>query len=231
MAELAAAIRHIPMPFRIAKLPVSDKGFPIPAFVAWLDLAGKRNLPPGTFGAKRDFRIIDSSYMDRCYRFNRCWICDEPLGRHRVFAIGPMCVVNRTTMEPPSHRTCAEYAAKACPFLVQPRMRRNYKDLPPEDRKVAGMMIERNPGAIALYETGDYRRFHAHGGGRGMLCQLGDPVKVDWYTEGRIATRAEVSAALDSGLPILAKDAEREGPEAVQDLRKYRERADRFLPA
>ena len=228
MVELAAAIRNIPMPFRIKALPVNEKGFPIPAFVAWLDIAGKRSLPPGTFGATRDFRIIDPGYMDRCYRFNKCWICGEPLGRHRVFAIGPMCVVNKTTMEPPSHRSCAEYAAKACPFLVQPRMRRNFKDLPKEDRRVAGMMIERNPGCICLYETEDYRRIHAR---NGMLCRLGKPVRVDWYSEGRVATREEVLDSIDSGLPTLMEEAKKDGPEAVKELTVLRAAASQFLPA
>lgn len=227
MTELAAAIRDIPMPIRMRKLPISDKGFPIPAFVAWLDESGKRYLRPGTPGAGRDFRIIDHTYLERCFRFWRCWLCDEPLGRFRVFAVGPMCVVNRVTMEPPSHRDCAEYAAKACPFLTRPRMRRNYADLPPEDRHVAGMMIERNPGAIALYQTETYRRFHASGG---MLIHLGEPQRIDWYAEGRSATRAEVLAAIDSGFPLLMAQATKDGLEAVAELNRLRLQTERLLP-
>lgn len=228
MAELAAAIRDIPMPFRITKLPISDKGFPIPAFVAWLDSEGKRYLPPGTFGAKRDFRIIDHQYMDRCYRFNRCWICNEPLGRHRVFAIGPMCLVNKTTMEPPSHRTCAEYAVRTCPFMLQPKMRRNMTGKIADHMAIPGVHLDRNPGAYCLYETGSYRRFNAPGG---ILCSLGEPDKVEWVAEGRKATRAEVLESIDSGMPFLERVAAKEGPEAVQQLKAQRAAIEKFLPA
>jgi hypothetical protein len=228
MTELAAAIRHIPRPFRIAKLPISDKGFPTPAFVAWLDSEGKNYLPAGTFGAKRDFRIIDHRYMDRCYRFHRCWICDEPLGRHRVFVIGPMCAVNRNTMEPPSHRSCAEYAVRTCPFMMQPRMRRNPAGDIQEHMSVPGIHLDRNPGCYCLYETEHYRRIHVRGG---MLCRLGDPARVEWMTEGRPSTRAEVTAAIDSGMPFLMDIAAKEGPEAVKELAALRARVDAFLPA
>jgi hypothetical protein len=228
MAELAEAIRSVAMPPRIAKLPISDKGFPIPAFVAWLDSEGKRYLPPGTFGAKRDFRIIDHAYMDRCYRFSRCWICGEPLGRHRVFAIGPMCAVTRTTMEPPSHRTCAEYAIRTCPFMISPRMKRNPTGNIADHMAIPGFHLDRNPGAYCLYETEHYRRFDAPGG---MLCTLGNPEKVEWFAEGRKATRAEVVASVDSGFPLLMEMALKDGPEGVKALAVQRAAFDRFLPA
>jgi hypothetical protein len=223
---LAEAIANIPMPDRIRRLPISDKGFPIPAFVAWLDIEGKRYLPPGTFGATRDFRVIDPTYLAQCFRWSQCWICNELLGTHRVFAIGPMCAVSRTTMEPPSHRDCVEYAARACPFLVNPRTRRNKKGLP-DDVSAPGLMIERNPGVTALWETPTYKRWRAPSG---LLCTVGDPIRVDWWAQGRPATRAEVIESIDSGFPILLQDAEKEGPEAIAELNKRRAFVDRFLP-
>jgi hypothetical protein len=225
--KLAAAISDIPMPDRFKKLPINDKGFPIPAFVAWLAADGQNYLPANTYGAKRDFRIIDPHYMDGCYRFHRCWLCNEPLGRHRVFAIGPMCVVNRVTMEPPSHRDCAEYAVRACPFLSQPKMVRNEKNMP-IDRRAPGLMIERNPGVTCLYETETYKRFTALGG---KLCELGEPKRIEWWAEGRIATRAEVSASIDSGMPLLMREATKDGPDAIKALAQCRARAEKFLPA
>ena len=32
--------------------------------------------------------------------------------------------MNRTSAEPPSHRDCAEFAVKACPFLTQRELTR-----------------------------------------------------------------------------------------------------------
>ena len=227
MTKLNAAIADIPMPDRSKKLPVSDKGFPIPAFVAWLAADGASYLPPRTYGAKRDFRVIDPRYMAECFRFSRCWLCGEPLGRYRVFAIGPMCSVNRVTMEPPSHRDCAEYAVKACPFLVKPKMRRNEKDMP-IDHNAPGIMIVRNPGVTALWQTETYKRFNA---GNGQLCRLGEPQRVDWWAEGRKATRAEVIESIESGMPLLMAEAVKDGPDAVKELGQFRARADHTLPA
>jgi hypothetical protein len=224
--ELAEAIRNIPMPSRLKSLPISDKGFPIPAFVAWMNQDRTSSLPPGTFGAIRDFRVIDPAYMDRCFRFSRCWICGEPLGRHRIFAVEPMCTVSRTTMEPPSHRDCVEYSARVCPFIMRPRMRRNDKELP-EGVGAPGILIERNPGVFCLWETESYVRFRAPGG---MLCKLGEPAQVDWRTEGRPATRAEVVVSIDSGMPFLMDLAVKDGPDAVAQLKRQREDVERFLP-
>ncbi len=221
-----ASIANVPMPKRIAKLPINDKGFPIPAFVAWLEPDAQRYVDPRTPGARRDFRVIDHRYMDRCFQLNRCWICEEPLGRHRVFAIGPMCTVNRVTMEPPNHRECAEYAARACPFMLKPKMRRNRAD-ELETRPMPGIHFDRNPGVFCLYETETYRRFMTS---TGPLCQLGQPQRVDWWTEGRASTRAEVLEAIDSGMPLLRQAAVKEGKESMVDLDKARQAVNVLLP-
>jgi hypothetical protein len=107
------------MPPRIARLERDTRGYPIPRFV---DRAADKDGEP-------DFRYADFAFRARAYKQGRCWVCGEPLGRHRVFAIGPMCVVNRTTMEPPAHRECATWSVRGCPFLSRPRMRRNEKGL------------------------------------------------------------------------------------------------------
>lgn len=229
MRELNAAIKDITMPVRMMALPVSDKGFPIPRFVAWVrDGRQTRRLDPD---GKPDFRIIDSEFAEDAFRRKRCWLCGELLGRHQVFAIGPMCVVNRVTMEPPSHRDCAEYAVKACPFLSKPRMIRNEKGLELYDAAgIPGMSIDRNPGCVCLYETRSYKRFHAGGGGSGMLVQLGPPDRVDWWAQGRQAMREEIIESIDSGYPLLMKMAIQDGPKAVAELERYRQRAEPLIP-
>jgi hypothetical protein len=215
-----------PSPLRIARLPKDERGYPVPWFVAWFKDGQERRRR--TEGAKPDFRVLSSGAREEAVRRRLCWLCGEPMGRHQVFAIGPMCAINRTTMEPPSHRDCVEYAAKACPFLTKPRMRRNDKGLDEIPHSVAGVMIARNPGAIALWESG-YRRF---GDGRGgWLIRLGDPERVDWWTEGRQATRAEIEASIASGYPELRGPAEAEGPESLAELERLTALAMRYLPA
>jgi acetyl-CoA acetyltransferase len=137
-----------------------------------------------------------------------------------------MCVVNRVTSEPPNHRECAEFAAKACPFLTNPRQKRDYKDMI-ENPVTAGNAIQRNPGAVALYQTSKAKPFQA---GDGVLFQLGKPIRIDWYARGRKATRAEIEESISTGLPLLMAEAEKEGLEAVGMLKQMHETALQYLP-
>ena len=209
MTQLNAAIAAIPLPARMRHLPVSDKGFPVPWFVEWI-------------GGKPDFRVMDAGKLRRALKFDLCWLCGQTLGRFKVFTIGPMCAVNRTSAEPPSHRDCAEYAVKACPFLTRPRMRRNDKDLPANSIGAGGIMLERNPGCTLLWITHDYRVI---GTANGPLLRIGEPVEIVAYAEGRQATRAELDASITSGLPLLAKEAALDGEAGQRELAAAMNRA------
>jgi hypothetical protein len=213
------------MPPRIARLPQDERGYPVPRFVEWL----KDGKPArGEKGAIPDFRYADFEFRARAFKTGLCWLCGERLGRHRVFVIGPMCAINRTTMEPACHRDCAEFAAKACPFLVRPRMRRIGFD-EDEPHYVAGQMIKRNPGCVCLYETKEASAFDDGAGG--WLIRLGKPDRVDWWAEGRKARRAEIEASIDSGYPLLEKEAWKDGPGAIDDLARLTLSALKLLPA
>ena len=207
-------IAAIPMPDRIRALPVSSKGFPVPWFVAWVD-------------GEPDFRVIGSGKIKEAVEKRRCWVCGEPLGRYLAMTLGPMCAVNSTISEPPSHRECACYSAIACPFLANPRMRRREAGLPADAVQPAGDGIKRNPGAVAVWMTHGYRPFRAPGG---TLFTFDDPVEVLWFAEGRKASREEVIASIDSGLPLLRTTAESEGPEAIKALERAYSRALQYLP-
>jgi hypothetical protein len=213
-------------PARIAKLRLDKRGYPVPWFVQWM-AAGEPCLP-GVAGAEPDFRVIDDDKRRRAYATGLCWICGEPMGIHRIFAIGPMCLINLTTMEPPAHRTCAEYAVRSCPFLTQPKRRRNGEDMP-EAVKADGEMIERNPGVTALVEARSYRRFSDGKGG--WLIRLIEPTRVDWWAYGRQATVEEVRASIESGYPLLLEPAQDEGADAVNELARLTSAAAKWLPA
>jgi hypothetical protein len=213
MKPLNNRIAHLELPQRLRRLAVSDEGYPIPWFVGYID-------------GKPDFRCMDGEKLGVAIRHKRCWQCGEPLGRHLVFTIGPMCLVNRTISEPPSHYDCAHYAVQACPFLTQPRMRRNEVDKP--DGTIAGHGLKRNPGAVALWITSEYRVFKAPNGG--VLFRIGEPERVEFYAEGRPATRDEVMASMESGLPLLHEVAEQEGRDAVAELDRLYANALQYLP-
>jgi hypothetical protein len=205
-----------PPPRRIAALPKDPRGYPVPGKIA------RRGE-----GAP-DFRVINDGDRLRAFMVELCWICGQSMGVHRVYAIGPMCVVNRTTMEPAAHRECAEYAVKACPFLARPRMKRLPSD-DIEDKHVVGVMIERNPGVTCLYETREAKADLV--GNDRWLIRLGDADRVDWWREGRKATRAEVETSIETGLPNLDELARLEGPAAIRELARLHAAAIKLMPA
>ena len=186
----------LPMPTRMALLPRTPAGLPIPWFVAWE-------------GARYDFRVVDARKISPAVNRRLCWLCGQALGRMMCFVVGPMCVVNRVSSEPPMHRECAEYALRACPFLTQPsRERREGGGLMPLEPTMAGTAILRNPGVSALYVTRSYTVAKVPGG---VLFDMGPPEEVAWWSEGRAATRAEVERSIATGLPILEAEADRDG--------------------
>jgi hypothetical protein len=212
---LNAAIRDIRLPARLARRPVSERGFPVPWFASLVD---------GRF----DFVNVDPRKIRDAYQRKICWLCGESLGVFRCFVIGPMCSINRVSSEPPAHRDCAEYAVRACPFLARPNARRNDKAHLGTVDDIPGIALEHNPGAVLIWIT---KRYHPIRVDNGVLFELGDPIEVYWYAEGRPATRAEILAAIAKGLPLLRSMAAEEGPEAVRDLEGQITRAMPLVPA
>lgn len=213
--QLNEKIKDVWAPERIRRLPISRTGYYVPWFVAWID-----NEP--------DFRVIGPGKIEQAVKRKLCWVCGQTLGQFNAFPIGPMCAVNRTISEPPSHLDCAEYSARACPFLSNPSMRRNTKDLPEEGKEPAGFAIKRNPGVTCIWVTKDFKPMKV---GNGVLFKLGEPTSVQWFAEGKKATRAQVSASVESGLPILMDLAQKEGELAVTQLVKQLQIAEKYFPA
>jgi len=211
------AISKLDMPARFFKLPVDSRGYPVPRFVEWID-----GVP--------DFRVMDGRFLTKAIKQKLCWLCGDPLGRYMAFVIGPMCAINRTNAEPPSHLDCARFAVKACPFLTQPRRIRNAADLPSEGEEPAGFAIKRNPGVALIWVTESYRIYQAHAGREGMLFDLGEPTLLEWYAHGRKATREEVMHSINTGLPILREMAEQEGPDSITALEQQIERGLALVP-
>jgi len=207
-----------PVPRRMQKLPLDDRGYPVPWFVEWVD-------------GKPDFRIMDARKLVKAVRFGSCWLCGEPLGRLRTYVIGPMCAINRTTGEPGSHLECARFAATACPFLTLPKAQRREANLP-EHEKAPGFHLNRNPGVSLLWTTDEFGTFMPHKGNQSglPLIHLGKPKQVEWYAQGRAASYDEIMESITSGLPNLQAVAEQEGLQAVMDLGKATGEAMKLLP-
>ncbi len=206
-------------PIRIRTHCQRDKhGRYVPWFVWWR--------PDG----EPDFRVIAPGKIQEAIRFSRCWMCGDKLGRIYAFVIGPMCAVNRNTAEPPCHTDCAAYAASVCPFLTTPKMHRRSNDLPAE-RSIAGCSIDRNPGVALVWVTRRFKPYVPQMGKRGILFELGDPEQTLWFACGRTATREEIMASLDSGMPLLREQAALDGEEGLQELERMYRRTLPLLPA
>lgn len=193
-----------PLPDRIAKLPKSPRGYPVPWFVTWID-----GLP--------EFRMVRPEKIHLAVKKRLCWICGEKMGKAAAFVIGPMCAVNHNNAEPPSHPECARFAVKACPFMLRPGMTRREDDRTRElGRDAAGMMIMRNPGCMAIWVTKIWKTIKdpSDPEGRHILFRFGAPNSVTWWREGRPATFAEVKESIDTGihflLEVCADDGERD---------------------
>lgn len=196
-------------PFRMAEMPTDPDRphFHVPWFVAWID-------------GKPDYRVIDAGKIPEAVRKQKCWLCGQRLGSTFAFVIGPMCSITRTISEPPMHVDCAEYAVSVCPFLTSPRMRRNEKDLPENIQAAAGLGLKRNPGCVLIWKTKSFKPFRAFAGENGVLFNIGEPCGLSYWAEGRAATRDEIMASIESGLPSLHELAEAQSPAAVKELEK-----------
>lgn len=210
---LNAAIRDIPLPPRMGRRPVNERGFPVPWFVSFIN-------------GKWDFVNLNPRKIIEAYNRKICWLCGEPLGQYKAFAIGPMCSINRVSSEPPAHADCAEYAVRACPFLARPNAKRNTAAALNDGEAVPGIMIQHNPGANLIWITKTFKPMRANDG---VLFALGEPTSVSWWAKGRKATRAEIDASIEKGLPYLRRLAAAEG--AMPELDAEIERAKKLLPA
>jgi hypothetical protein len=205
------------LPVRMQHLPVDERGYPVPWFVDWVD-------------GKPEFRAMDPKKLVAAINKKLCWVCGERLGINVCFVAGPMCGINRTSSEPPSHLDCARWSAINCPFLSNPRMVRR------EDEVInnanlcensAGIALSRNPGVAMLWIT---RQFEVFDDGEGKpLLQMGEPESVEWYACGRTATRQEVMESVESGLPNLYAIA-RSQKGGLEALEKYLTRFLAWVP-
>jgi hypothetical protein len=200
---------RMPVPERMRQLPLDKHGRPVPWFVAW-------------FNGTPDHRVIRRGGFPDALQFGWCWVCGAKLGRHRAYVVGPMCVVNRISAEPPAHRDCAEYSARQCPFLSTPNMTRRTTGLPEDRVDPGGVMLLRNPGVTAVWPTtAPIIPLPTPDGG--CLCRLG-PLDgaVTWWRQGRPATYAEVDEAMRTGLPALREACEQDIHAAATDTQRAR---------
>lgn len=204
-----------PLPPRMMGLPVDARGYVVPWFVAWVD-------------GQPEFRAMDAKKWLEAVRYKLCWVCGQRLGSYFAFVVGPMCLVSLTASEPPSHLQCATWSVQNCPFLTRPHMVRRENDLPEGFTDPAGIPIMRNPGVTAVYAVRGFQVFKDDAG-KPLIRMSDEPHSIQWYAEGRTATREEIQHSIDTGISIPMGLAEQEGPEAIREFNKALRRLDRWL--
>ena len=206
-----------PLPDKLKHLPIDERGYPVPWFVDWVD-------------GKPEFRAMDGRKFRDAIKKRLCWVCGDPLGVNLAFLAGPMCGINRTSAEPPSHYICAAWSARNCPFLNNPRAVRREDERINNAKAVeegSGCPIRRNPGVAMVWICRSYEIWNDGRGG--ALITMGEPDRVEWYCEGRTATREEVLNSIETGLPALETVA-RLQPGAMAELRRQELRLAKWLP-
>lgn len=175
-----------PMPPRIAALPVDQRGYPIPFFVAYPD-------------GKPDFRLTDPEKLISCVTHSRCLVCGQKITNADsiVFVFNLTCAVTRKTDEPPCHRSCAEWSIRACPFMLMPKMKRApLEKLPPTIEERGNSYLD-NIGVFVLWECESFTVDD------GFYFFVGDPVQTEFFAEGRPATEEEIEYARARREPML----------------------------
>jgi len=211
-----------PLPRRMQGLPLDKRGFPVPWFVGQVD-------------GEPDFRVVDGHKFVKALKERRCWICGEPLGVFVSFVSGPMCGMNRTSAEPPSHRECAQWSARNCPFLTLRQVQRREDDvINAQTCPAPGLGLKHNPGVCLVWTTKEYWPFRVPrsegSGNAGVLVQMGEPTSVEFYHRGRPATREEIDAAVVKGFPRLEELAATQAG-AMPELLAQRTRFEALLPS
>lgn len=78
--QAAAARSQTPVPARMAHLPIDERGYVVPWFVAWVD-------------GKPEFRAMDPEKFSAAIRKKLCWVCGGKMGVNLCFVAGP-CVAS-----------------------------------------------------------------------------------------------------------------------------------------
>lgn len=194
-------------------------GFVVPYFVAWF--IGQEQTDERTPEAKPDFRVTDMRRANICRQRNMCWICGKQLGTFKWFVFGPASALGRVSTEPPSHRDCAHYAVQTCPYLLHAgRSLAPLTNVPP-DTHVFDIEPE-HPGVSVLWAAKGYD-LEPVDPSRGIFYFTPhEPDVVEFWYEGRRATREEITSAIDKavGNNNLSRD-DRDIAWRIEHLMRY----------
>lgn len=192
-------------------------GYVVPYFVAWY--LGDELVDERTPGAKPDFRVVDIRRAAVCRQRNVCWLCGKQLGSFKWFVFGPSSALGRLSVEPPSHKECAHYAVVTCPFMLTPGRGPRETSRPVE---IVPDMQPTNPGLVVLWSTKTYKLIPRDPPRGIYYYEPGEPHVVEFWREGRKATREEIEQSINHALSYNKLDRnDREVAWRVEHLLRY----------
>lgn len=175
----------IPIPDRLKKFPLWRGKYPIFYVVT-------------VHNGEPLFTVLSRAKQVEATNKNLCHICGERMSPPYYFIGGPMCMKYRRFNDGPMHKECAEYAAKACPFLANPLAK--YKANPPVSHQnevfkafAKDAKGEMRPAKMCVAATMKYEGFVK--GRQYPEFVAGEWVEMDWNI---IPQREEMSHADDT---------------------------------
>lgn len=194
-------------------------GYVVPYFVGWF--LGDKQVDERTPGAKPDFKVTDLRRANICRQRNVCWICGKQLGSYKWFVFGPSSALGRQSTEPPSHRDCAHYAVATCPYMLNAgRSLAPITKLRPNDYVFD--IEEQHPGVIVLWATKGYDLVPVDPSRGIFYFTPHEPDIVEFWYEGRRATRRQIVLAIDSAVTLSKVDRnDRDTAWRIEHLMRY----------
>ena len=161
------------IPPRLIHRPLDKRGYVIP----WVQFIADDGSP--------NFAVMDHYKTMEALRRRLCGLCGQPLGKHKYFVGGDLCVANRYFYDPPMHRECAVYALQACPHLA--RVKGRYREPPAaiEGQKlVIGSMEITKCEHFALMHTDRIEQWGRTPEGM-LIVRAGPWLDIEYWQEGK----------------------------------------------
>lgn len=191
------------MPENIKALKRNKKGYPIPFFTP-----DPRALPEGM--EHKAIALADPKKVLLCWKQNLCWVCGKKLWRkvslpaggftyeqtEKVFVGGPVAAYNRAYTDLACHEECAEYSARVCPMLVNPKHQYTKDEAMPKGVHAAAGMVKGHPVVVVLVVAKSYEVIHV---GQDLVFRPCDIVRKRFFHLGEEVTKEQADVVLKGG--------------------------------
>lgn len=170
-------MRHFEIPKFLDHLPVNEKGYPIPYFVAIVD-------------GKPDFRLLDSVKQLACINGKKCGVCGKTIPNTQFYFVsGYFGYLNSISTDPGMHRECAEFSLVACPHMHFKKAERREEYDEGVDVSAPAGFVDTKPDKVYLIRATNYKAGRIPGS-KNITIQYKAMNAEEWIYEGNILVRS-----------------------------------------